>query len=99
LCKTTAKSPPNRETNGSLVFVLAKAYRWQEQLELREYAGLEDLASANGVDRTYVGRILQLASLSPEIAERILDGEEPEGLSPGETHQASAFGLGAQKWD
>jgi len=49
-------------------------------LESGEYASLEDLATANGVDRTYVGRILRLTSLSPEIVERILDGDEPEGI-------------------
>lgn len=72
---------PERETNGSLVSALAKAYRWQEQLESGEYAGLEDLAAANGVDRTYVGRFLRLTSLAPEIVERILNGDEPEGIS------------------
>ena len=72
---------PERETNGSLVSALAKAYRWQEQLESGEYAGLEDLAAANDVDRTYVGRILRLTSLAPEIVERILNGDEPAGIS------------------
>lgn len=72
---------PERETNGSLVSALAKAYRWQQQLESGEYAGLEDLAAANGVDRTYVGRFLRLTSLAPEIIERILNGDEPEGIS------------------
>ncbi len=72
---------PERETNGSLVSALAKAYRWQEQLESGEYAGLEDLAAANGVDRTYVGRFLRLTLLAPEIVERILNGDEPQGIS------------------
>ena len=75
------QATPDRETNGSLVSALAKAYRWQEQLESGEYASLEDLAAANGVDRTYVGRILRLTSLAPEIVERILNGDEPEGIS------------------
>lgn len=70
-----------RESNGALNTALAKAYRWQDQLESGEYAGLEDLAVANGVDRTYVGRILRLTSLAPEIVERILNGDEPEGIS------------------
>lgn len=70
-----------RGSNGTLVSALAKAHRWQEQLESGEFAGLEDLASANGVDRTYVGRILRLTSLAPEIVQRILDGDEPEGIS------------------
>ena len=71
----------DRETNGTLVSALAKAHRWQEQLESGEYAGLEDLAAANGVDRTHVGRFLRLTSLAPEIVERILDGNEPEAIS------------------
>lgn len=72
---------PDRKTNGSLVSALAKAYRWQEQLESGERVGLDDLAAANGVDRTYVGRILRLTSLAPEVIARILNGDEPEGIS------------------
>lgn len=72
---------PERETNGSLVSALAKAYRWQEQIESGKYGGLEGLAAANGVDRTYVGRILRLKSLSPQIVDGILSGQEPEGIS------------------
>ena len=75
------KTTPDRENNVALVSALAKAYRWQEQLESGEYAGLEDLAAASGVDRTYVGRILRLTSLAPEIVERILNGDEPDGIS------------------
>jgi len=54
----------NGQRNDALVTAIAKAYRWQEQLESGEYAGLEDLAAANGVDRTYVGRILRLIACS-----------------------------------
>jgi hypothetical protein len=42
---------------------------------------LEDLAAANSVDRTYEGRMLRLTSLAPGIVERILTGDEPEGVS------------------
>ena len=84
----TSRTPPSlpgisslASNNVALVSALAKAYRWQEQLESGEYAGLEDLAAASGVDRTYVGRILRLTSLAPEIVERILNGDEPDGIS------------------
>ena len=75
------RAEPERETNGALVAAIAKAYRWQEQLESGEYATMEELAVANGVDRTYVGRILRLTSLAPGIVEAILEGNEPEGIS------------------
>ena len=89
---------PERETNGSLVSALAKAYRWQEQLESGEYAGLEDLAAANGVDRTYVGRILRLTSLAPEIVERILHGDEPGGISLAKFRRSLPVLWAKQKW-
>ena len=44
-------------------------------------SSLEGLAAANCVDRTSVGRMLRLTSLAPEIVERILNGNEPEGIS------------------
>ena len=70
-----------RTVNSALVSALAKAYHWQEQLESGQYASLEELAAAHGVDRSYVGRILRLTSLSPEVVELIVDGKEPNGLS------------------
>jgi hypothetical protein len=38
------------------------------------------LATAEKVDRGYLGRILQLTLLAPEIVEAILDGSQPEEL-------------------
>lgn len=67
--------------DSALAANLAKAWMWQEHLESSEYGTLEELANANKVDRTYVGRILQLTSLSPKVVEKILDGNEPAGVS------------------
>lgn len=67
--------------NNALATNLARAGQWQEQLESGEFTTLEELAKANKVDRTYVGRILQLTSLSPKIVEPILAGNEPTGIS------------------
>ena len=59
-------------------------------MESGEYASLEDLAKDVGCDRTYVGRMLRLTSLAPDIIEAILRGDlsrrsaaktdEPDGL-------------------
>jgi DNA-binding MarR family transcriptional regulator len=54
---------------------------WQEQIESGQYSSLEELAQAIGMDRTLVSRIIRLTSLSPSIVERILAGDEPEGIS------------------
>jgi hypothetical protein len=39
------------------------------------------LAHAVGCDRAYLGRMLRLTSLAPDIIEAILRGDEPDGLS------------------
>jgi len=72
---------PQRDANQTLIEAIAKAYRWQEQIESGEYACIEDLAQAVGVDRTYIGRMLRLTSLAPDIIEAILRGDEPDALS------------------
>ncbi len=92
------QATPDRETNGSLVSALAKAYRWQEQLESGEYVSMDELAAANGVDRTYVGRLLRLTSLAPEIVERILAGDEPEGMSLAKLRTELPLSWREQQW-
>jgi hypothetical protein len=61
--------------NNALLTALAKAYAWQEQLESGQFEDLEDIAKEQGVDRSYVGRMLQLTSLAPDIVESILAGQ------------------------
>ncbi len=72
---------PEPAPKHTLIANLARAYRWQEQLESGEYSTLDELGKAAGVDRTYVSRILQLNSLSPQLVERTLSGDEPVGIS------------------
>jgi hypothetical protein len=69
------------DANRTLVEAIARGYRWQRQLESGEYGSVEELAQAVGADRTYVGRMLRLTSLAPDIVEAVLRGDEPEGMS------------------
>ncbi|MFM7167875.1 MAG: hypothetical protein ACKO3T_21740 [Planctomycetaceae bacterium] len=59
----------------AMLTALAKAYAWQEQLESGQFEGLADIAKEQGVDRSHVGRMLQLTSLAPDIVESILAGQ------------------------
>ena len=68
--------------------------RWQEQLESGEFAEITDLAKALGVDRTYVGRLLGLTSLAPDIVHAILAGDEPDGISLTKVRQSVP-----ERWD
>ncbi len=42
---------------------------------------MTELAEALDVDRSYVGRIMRLALLAPDIVEAIVRGDESSGLS------------------
>jgi len=70
-------------TNGdpALVKALARAFRWRRMLEDGRYASIRELAAAEGVDRSYVGRLLKLTLLAPDAVEAILDGQHPEDLT------------------
>jgi hypothetical protein len=64
------------ETQGdpALVKALARAFRWRRMLEEGRYASVRELAKAEGVDRAYVGRVLNLTLLAPDLVANALDG-------------------------
>ena len=66
------------ETRGdpALVKALARAFRWRRMLEEGRYGSIRELATAERVDRAYVGRLLNLTLLSPGYIEAILAGQE-----------------------
>jgi len=61
-----------------LVKALARAFRWRRLLEEGRYASVRELANAEGVNRTYIGRLLNLTLLAPDLVEAILDGRKTE---------------------
>ena len=71
------------ETPGdpALVKALARAFRWRRMLEEGRYASIRELAAKEGVDRTYVSRVLNLTLLAPHLIEAILDGRAPEKIA------------------
>jgi len=75
-----ARSPAPR-SGDPLVLAIARAHRWEELLEIGRYADITELAQAMGVNASYVGRVLNLTLLAPDIIETILLGRDPGGLS------------------
>jgi hypothetical protein len=67
----------------SLVIALARAHRWKISMESGRFGSVEELAHALKMDSSYVGRILRLTLLAPDIITAILEGHEPSGLSLG----------------
>jgi hypothetical protein len=50
-------------------------------LEEGRYGSIRELAAAEGVDRTYVGRVLNMTLLAPEVVEAMLDGRQSDGVT------------------
>jgi hypothetical protein len=73
----TSKPQPE----GTLVKALARAHRWQRMLDEGRFASVRELAEAERVSHSYIGRILRLSLLAPDIVERILDGRQAPQLA------------------
>ena len=68
-------------SNSALVKALARAFRWKRLLDEGRYASVSDIARVEKIDRTYVGDILRLTLLAPDIVEAIMDGRHADGMT------------------
>jgi hypothetical protein len=73
-------APPRQRVDDTMVKALARAFRWQKLLETGTHATVAEIAAAEKINASYVGRVLRLTLLSPEIVEAILDGRQPANL-------------------
>lgn len=65
----------------TLVKALARAFRYQRLLDEGRYASISEMAAAERIDRGYLGRMLRLALLSPDVIEALVEGRQPPGMS------------------
>jgi ParB-like chromosome segregation protein Spo0J len=60
---------------------VANAHVWARQLIRGEVASIAGIALREGLSRSHASRLLDLAFLSPDIVEAILEGRQPPGLN------------------
>ena len=65
----------------ALVKALARGFRWRRMLEEGRYASISEMAKAEGIERGYLGSLLRLTLLAPEMVEAIVAGRQPEGVT------------------
>jgi hypothetical protein len=70
-------APVTRHIDSAMVKAIARAFRWREMLEIGEYPTIREIADAEKINETYVGRVLRLTLLAPDIVEAIFDGRQP----------------------
>ncbi|MBF0111044.1 MAG: hypothetical protein HQL76_17910 [Magnetococcales bacterium] len=64
-----------------VVLALVRARRWQGLLESGEVATIKELAEKEGVEKSYLAKLLKLNILAPAIVETILRGDYPDSIS------------------
>ena len=64
-----------------IVVAVARALFWTGLLDSGAFARVSDLARAEGLKPTTVGRMLRLARLAPDIVEDLVHGRQPARLT------------------
>jgi hypothetical protein len=65
----------------ALQLALARGHRWLAMLESGEAKSLREIAALEGVDNSYVSRMVNLTTLAPDIVDAILLNELPDHLT------------------
>jgi hypothetical protein len=60
-----------------LVKALARAFRWQKLLDRGVFSTIKEVAAKEDFDASYIGDLLRLTLLAPDIVEMVLDGRQP----------------------
>ncbi len=76
----TPWSTPRARIDNTLIKALARAHRWKKMLDDGRYGTLTELAAGEKLDRGYLGKILMLTLLAPDIVEAIMDGRQSPEL-------------------
>jgi hypothetical protein len=75
------ESRPWDATPTPLQLALARGHRWLELLEAGEAKSMKEIARREGVDDSYVSRMVNLTTLAPDIVAAILDETLPEEVT------------------
>jgi len=66
--------------NAALIKALTRVHKWKHKLFSGQAPSIYAIANEEGMTERYVGRIIRLAFLAPDIVEAILDGYQPANL-------------------
>jgi hypothetical protein len=75
----------------SLLKAVARAHRWFDEISTGKARSLAAIAAREGLTVRYVGRLIRLAFLAPDIVESIVAGRQPTLLPQKHSPGASSF--------
>jgi site-specific DNA recombinase len=76
-----AQQSDSSRCDPTLIKAVARGRAWFEELAAGRARSLHELAERDGITRRYVRRLVDLAFLSPDLVEAILQGRQPADLT------------------
>jgi hypothetical protein len=73
-------TPPPARIDSTMVKAIVRGHRWRDMLESGRYNTLRELAKAEKINEAYLGRVLRLTLLSPQITNGILSGQQSDNI-------------------
>jgi len=70
----------SRHVDNAMVKAIARAFHWREMLESGTHTTIREIAGTEKINGAYVGRVLRLNLLAPDIIEEILNGHQPSHM-------------------
>ena len=64
----------------NIIKALTTAFRWKAMIDSGAVSSMRDIAAKENIGMSYVGRMLRLTLLAPDIIEAILNGRQPKTL-------------------
>ncbi len=77
----TSRARPWDTAATPLQLALARGHRWLAMLTSGEAKSLKEIATMEGVDNSYVSRMVNLTTLAPDIVAAILDDALPNNVT------------------
>jgi hypothetical protein len=65
----------------ALLKTMVRAHKWFNDLVSGRVNNFAEIASQEGIDKSYVSRVMNLAFLAPDIIESIISGRQPADLN------------------
>ena len=78
---TDGVAPITTRADPALVKALARAFRYQRMLDEGRYASISEMATAERIERGYLGSLLRLTLLAPDLVEAMLQGRQPAWMT------------------
>ena len=77
---TDGVAPVTTRADPALVRALVRSFRYRRMLDQGRYASISEMAKAERIERGYLGALLRLTLLVPDIIDSMLDGRASRSI-------------------